>query len=325
DPGMGDGVDENVVEALRLLAAGRPGEAREVAGRAGGGRLRAALARYLDARHDGRVYDDPAAFQEFIGGGGNRALYTVLVPRLTAAYREFRVVTVLDVGCGDGRAVLPAAAALGTGAPALDLVEPSAALLRAACTTADELGLDVRAHGTTVQELLADGGGRWDLVQSTFALHALEPARRSEVLRGLRDVADALLVADFDVPAFLAEADGGPEHLRYLAARYELGVAEYEGDLVPDGFLMPVLVGQVEPGRVRSTWEEPASAWASRLAAAGWRNVRVEPLVGYWWAPAFVVTATAGRTRRGSGRSGNGAGGPADGAGGPADGGATPG
>ena len=51
-----------------------------------------------------------------------------------------------------------------------------------------------------------------------------------------------MLLAEFDVPV---AGDGGPAHLAYLAERYERGLAEYEGSAVAQGFLMPVLVGQV--------------------------------------------------------------------------------
>jgi hypothetical protein len=55
---------------------------------------------------------------------------------------------------------------------------------------------------------------------------------------------------------------------------------------------MPVLVGQVEPGRPRLTWEAPAAWWAQALRDAGFPAVEVEPLADYWWAPAVLVTGS---------------------------------
>lgn len=266
--------------ALRLLTGGSEG------------RLSQELARYLTAWHDGEVYEDPAAFVAFIDGGGNRALYDATAERLAAAYTRHGVRSLLDVGCGDGRVVAAATRQAGV-TPAVDLVEPSEALLAEAVAATESAGLRGRAHHRTVQDFLAGAGDtRWDLCQSTFALHAIPDRERDDVLAALRLCADRLVIAEFDVPV---DADGGPEHLQYLADRYAAGVAEYDGDggLVAQGFLMPLLLGQVEPGATRSTWERPAAAWATRLEAAGWRNVQVEPLCQYWWAPAVLLTAEA--------------------------------
>jgi len=283
--------DDVVVRALGLLASGRGAEALRVLTAVGGvrGRLRGELAEYLELRRDGRVYDEPAAFQAFVGGGGNVALYRAAVARMAATYREWTVRTVLDVGCGDGRAVVPAAAQLGDGAPEVDLVEPSAALLADAEAAARLVGVRVRAHHGTVESLLAGVSGRmWDLAESTFALHAIEPAERTGVLAELRRVTEALLVVEFDVPAM---DHGCPEHLAFLAERYARGLDEYPDSLVAQGFLMPVLVGQLEPGQPRHTWEQPAAAWAAQLRTAGWHDVTVTPLADYWWSPAVLLTA----------------------------------
>ncbi len=310
-------MDDSVVGALGLVARGRVGDAlaglRAAPGT--GGRLRRELAEHLAARHDGQVYEDPAAFQAFVDGGGNVELYRAAVARLAGLYGRHRVRTVLDVGCGDGRVVVPAAVAAGPApsggpvaagsagpvtevgerAPELDLVEPSEALLADATAAARAAGLTVRAHHGTVQDLLGSGARRrWDLVESTFALHAIEPSERTEVLAALRGVADTIAIVEFDVPAF---EDGSPAHLAHLADRYEHGVAEYDGSLVAQGFLMPVLVGQVSAGRTRHTWEQPASAWSAQLTDAGWRDVGAAPLADYWWAPAILITATAGGDR----------------------------
>ncbi|HEY3259130.1 MAG TPA: class I SAM-dependent methyltransferase [Pseudonocardiaceae bacterium] len=287
--------DEVVERALSELAGGRSASALAIlkSGHGSpGGELRRQLAEHLATRHHGRVYEEPAAFQAFLDGGGNLRLYEATVARLAAAYRELPARRVLDVGTGDGRAVLAAAASLGDDAPELDLVEPSASLLAQAAAAARSAGLAARTHLGTVQDLLARGTPEqpWDLVEATFALHAIRPPERTAVLAALHDLADAVLIAEFDVPAF---DDRGPAHLSYLASRYELGLAEYEGTLVAQGFLMPVLVGQLDPSRPRLTWEQPAAAWMAQLRAAGWDPMAVEPLADYWWAPAIVVTARA--------------------------------
>ena len=58
------------------------------------------------------------------------------------------------------------------------------------------------------------------------------------------------------------------------------------------GFLMPVLAGQVDPGRERHTYEQPASQWVEQLRDAGFADVAERPLLDYWWAPAVLITAS---------------------------------
>jgi len=192
------------------------------------------------------------------------------------------------------------AAVLGPWTRSVDLVEPSRELLgRAGSAVADapvgasgDTPIDVRPHALGVTPFLAGLGPMtgWDLAQSTFALHAVPPDERRAALGALARRSAAIAVAEFDVPAL---EEGSDEHLARLAGRYALGIAEYPGHPeVVAGFLMPVLVGQVEPGRPRLTWEAPAAWWAEALRDAGFAGVAVEPLLDYWWAPAVLVTGS---------------------------------
>jgi hypothetical protein len=151
----------------------------------------------------------------------------------------------------------------------------------------------------TVQEFVAElpGEASWPVVQSTFALHTLPPAERSAVLAELRPRVGLLAIAEFSVPDL---PPGSPGHLRFLAETYERGLAEYgpDRDLVAQGFLMPVLAGQLAPGAVRATWEQPSRAWQQQLEQAGYTGVAIAPLQDYWSSPAFLLTA------RGAGRPG---------------------
>ncbi len=289
--------DELTVRALAHVAGGELAAARQLLAATGpdpaGGLLRGALLRYLLAAGDGRVYEDPAAFQAFISGGGNVALYQAASAALAATYTAGSVTTVLDIGSGDGRTVIAAAQSLGLRAPELDLVEPSAALLRAAEDAARGAGLRFTGSCSPAQEWLrGEQAKRWDLAEATFSMHAIPPADRTDVLSRLNQVADAIILVEFDLPAF---ADRSPEQLRYLATRYEQGIREYrEQPLVVQGFLMPVLAGQLSPDAVRSTWEQPAAAWVDQLEAAGWANAQAIVISDYWWAPAVAITASGG-------------------------------
>jgi SAM-dependent methyltransferase len=249
--------------------------------------LNDALSTYLTGTGDGRVYDQPAAFTAFIRGGGNVGLYDAVSRALAQRYQRLGVRTLVDIGCGDGRAVLAALAA--TPVPAVTLVEPSRALLEAALDAAPA-DIDVTAFAGDAAQFVAGLEGRFDLAESTFALHALPHEDRSAVLTALRGHVEHLTLAEFDVPDHPAGTD---EHLEFLADTYEQGLAEYtdDRDLVAQGFLMPVLTGQLAPGARRSTWEQPATAWAAQLRACGYRNIVIEPLFDYWSSPAFLLTA----------------------------------
>ncbi|MEU4761721.1 class I SAM-dependent methyltransferase [Actinosynnema sp. NPDC023794] len=279
----------HIDEALRALADGDIGGAREVL-RGGGTPLAAALAEHLAAERDGSVYDQPAAFEAFIDGGGNVGLYGAVTEALGRVYADARPSSLLDIGCGDGRALRPVRAS--EHAPAsVTLVEPSAALLDEAVRAL--AGYDVDARHTRVEPFAAalPADAVFDVAQSTFALHTLPHEVRDGVLADLVGHVGVLAVVEFDVPDL---PHGSPEHLRFLVEAYERGLTEYEDDrdLVAQGFLMPVLTGQLVPGATRATWEQPAARWAEQVERAGFTEVRVTRLHDYWWSPAFLLTAS---------------------------------
>lgn len=267
------------VAALRALTTGDVAEALAfLSSEVTRPLLNSALRAHLAADGDGRVYDQPAAFTAFIRGGGNVGLYDAVSAALAGLYRQFDVATLVDIGCGDGRAVAPAVAGLDL---SVTLVEPSSALL-------SSVALDGAVVVNTDAASFVDGlSARFDLAESTFALHTLPYAERSAVLTRLRSHVSRLVVVEFDVP-------GDPlGHLDFLADTYERGLAEYEDDreLVAQGFLMPVLVGQLAPGVLRNTFEQPAGDWVAQVRDCGYRDVVVEPLFDYWSSPAFLLTA----------------------------------
>ncbi|MBB4687265.1 class I SAM-dependent methyltransferase [Amycolatopsis jiangsuensis] len=271
-----------VAGALATFRAGDTAGAAELAGQSGT-RLGAELATYLGSAGSGPVYDQPAGFTAFIRGGGNVPLYERLSDELAARYDRLRPDALLDLGCGDGLAVVPALSRARFRPARIDLVEPSEALL----DQAEVPG--AQRFATTAQGFLATHGSTWNLAQSTFALQSIRPDDRADVLRSLCPRTERLLLAEFDVPAY---DEGSPAHLRSLAERYERGVAEYgdQASLVAQGFLLPVLLGLVA-GADRTNWEHPAADWAAQLDTAGFTDVTVTPLVDYWWSPAVLITA----------------------------------
>lgn len=289
-----------LTEALLAIDAGDAdaGGALIADAERGGSPLGRALRLHLGAPAEASVYDRPAAFGAFIRGGGNVGLYEAVGAAWAALYAERQPASLLDIGCGDGMATVPALGRSTHLLGRLDLLEPSAPLLDGAMQALQAAGLaermDVRSWPMNAQAFFSRLGGNdhWDLAQASFALQALPAGERTHLFAALRSRATAVALVEFNVPP---EPESRAEHVAALVQRYERGLAEYAGgqaDLVGAGFLAPMLLGQLGPQRERRNWEQPASAWRVQLLEAGFRNVRVAPLTDYWWSPAFLMVAS---------------------------------
>jgi hypothetical protein len=234
------------------------------------------------------VYVTGEAFGAFIRGGGNVPLYERTSAALREEYAAYTQLRLLDIGVGDGLALLPA---LTPAVQHIDLVEPSAALLAQTTAALDARGVAYQAHQQRIQDFAAVTTERWDVAQATFSLQSLPPDERAETLRWLRDHTEHLLIVEFDVPQAAAQLD--PAWVEHVLARYELGLAEYAdaGDLVAQGFLMPVLFGYFDRTAARTNYEQPIAAWVADLYAAGFTKVTQRPIYPYWWAPAVLLRA----------------------------------
>jgi SAM-dependent methyltransferase len=280
-----------VVHALSALAVGdweaATAAARGAARQEPDSRLAHALARFLgDIRAPG-VYDEPRAFEAFIDNGGNVELYRQTIRHLSAVHSDVEPHSVLDIGCGDGRIT---AGVLGASTTRVELVEPSAELLDRAIAAVARPGIEVIAHRADVRTFLADldTTTTWEMVQSTFALHATNPVERPALFASLARRTPRLFIAEFDLPAF---DDRSEEHLDYLADRYEQGIREYEDHPeVISNFLMPVLVGQLDAALPRYTFEQPIDEWAQLIRDAGFTTT-TQLIAPYWWADAFLISA----------------------------------
>ena len=292
-------VDQRFVElnaqSLTAAANGDLDEANEFAEKSAdlGSLLGVALSTYLRTSEHRGVYDHPGAFEAFIAGGGNVDLYRRTSAALASAYPG--VGSLMDIGCGNGLALVPALQQAATVPAELELIEPGEDLLNhaLAATTATGLPIRITAWRMGLTEFLdaAPTAQRWNLAQSTFALQSIEPSERSTALQRLALRVDRLVIVDFDVPDQKA---GTAKQIRSLAARYERGLAEYvqDRDLVAQGFLMPVLLGQISPATKRTNWEHTAEFWQKQVTEAGFGDVQVQPLADYWSALAFLLTAT---------------------------------
>ncbi|MET0136462.1 MAG: class I SAM-dependent methyltransferase [Kibdelosporangium sp.] len=255
-------------------------------------RVYAETARFLAGpqaeAHD--AYDDPAPFTAFATGGGNVGLYRAAHQVLRSVYAELGSVRLLDIGTGEGHALLPA---LTSDVAEVDVVEPSKQRLALVGAELARRGLTHRAHPRTVQEFVTDGQATtWDLVQETFALLTLTRAERIELFTWLRPRAKQLAFIEFDVP----DLGSGlrPQWFRYIVDRYEQGIREYDTnrDLVAQGFLIPVLLSTLADDEGLVHTEQPIGRWVADLTSAGFQPREPERIFDYWWAPAYLIRAT---------------------------------
>jgi SAM-dependent methyltransferase len=174
----------------------------------------------------------------------------------------------LDIGCGEGHALLPALTAEMKTVAEVDAVEPSRQRLAVVTAELGRRGIKYRAHPCTVQEFTTRAGaGRWDLVQETFALLTLSSADRMDLFTWLRPRTARLALIEFDVPELGHGLE--PARFRYLIEAYERGLREYDSDreLVAQGILVPVLLGTLsETDQAHS--EQPIERWVLDLKAA---------------------------------------------------------
>ena len=185
---------------------------------------------------------------------------------------------------------------VGSNTRCVHLVEPSEAMLTDAVAVLTATGhrkMEVVTTNAGIEALIeADAERRWDRAQSTYALHAIEPETRLEVLRWLAGRVGTLALVEFDVPPF---EDRSAAHAAYVVDRYERGLAEYgTSSAVEADFLMPVLVGQFDPSAKDTHGEQPATQWCKDLSAAGFTAVEHHQIHCHWWAPAHLVVGSGG-------------------------------
>jgi hypothetical protein len=235
------------------------------------------------------VYLNPAGFSAFIRGGSNQRLYRATSAALRSVYAGLNAATLLDIGVGDGMALLPA---LDEHIARVIAVEPSGVMLEKTANELRRRGVRFEAIPQTIQEYAERTHTlQCDVAQATFSLQSLAPAARARIWPWLRQHARRVLVAEFDVPnssvAFSAR------WVAHVLGRYRRGLAEYAGEpLVIQEFLMPVMFGYFDPTATRTNYEQSSSDWAAEARAGGFTNVLTELLDDYWWAPAYLFDVT---------------------------------
>lgn len=235
-----------------------------------------------------QAYATAEGFGQFIRGGGNVPLYQRTSAALAEVYARYEALRLLDVGTGDGLALLPA---LNAHVAQVDVVEPSAALLAGLAAALQARGVAHTLSPVTLQQFAAaHADDHWALAQATFSLQSISFDERPAALAWLRAHCDRVLIAEFDAPDFREAA--APDRFAYVAERYARGLAEYPaGSAAVQGFLMPVMFGYFDAGAARANYEQPAAEWAQALRAAGFSSVELRPLYAYFWADAVLLDA----------------------------------
>lgn len=246
-----------------------------------------AIIEALESGDSRSAYDEPRAFEVFIRGGGNLALYDAVSAELAKLYDVLRPSTLLDIGTGDGMALVPAIRSSVHVPGQIDVVEPNEVLLGNLTTSLP----NVRGYRTTIENFLegVDAEDHWDLAQSTFALQSIETKAREQALIALVGHVDRLVIVEFDVPDLTPNSDA---YYQSLAHRYERAASEYgeNAALVAGGFLAPMLLGQLR-SIAPSNHEQPADAWVAELERSGYRVIARANLHDYSWATAFSLLA----------------------------------
>ncbi|MCP4418343.1 MAG: class I SAM-dependent methyltransferase [Chloroflexi bacterium] len=237
------------------------------------------------------VYVSPEGFEKFIRGGGNLPLYTNTSALLNDVYKKSGSQTLLDIGVGDGHALLPA---LSEHIAELDLIEPSTAMLDKLTEELKKRMVAYRAYPMRWQHFQAQLGSKsvrvWDIIQMTFSVHTFLPDERAALLDWCAKRCKQFLITEFDVPLFSDMLT--PDVIGYYVSKYELGLAEYRNEeRVMQGFLMPVFFGNFAHNSERVTFEQTAVHWQTDLEKAGFTAVQKYPIFDYWWAPAFMFSA----------------------------------
>mgnify|MGYP001573862046 CR=1 FL=1 len=235
------------------------------------------------------VYVSASGFSEFIRGGGNTLLYQAVTKALRNIYHQYSSLTVLDIGVGDGLAMLPA---LTTNICHVDVIEPSKTMLDHVRRELKRLNVSHQAFPSTLQDFVKSPPKKsWDVIQSTFCLQSIAPEERASLFKWMANTGSRLIIVEFDVPEFPDQCS--PDRVKYITERYKNGLAEYSEnqDLVAQEFLIPVLFGYFDRTSARTNFEHPIQEWIVQLRNAGYQTIECLDLYSYWWAPSMLIDA----------------------------------
>ena len=238
------------------------------------------------------IYVTPNGFNRFIRGGGNIELYENLIQLLRRLNAQNNGLKLLDIGAGDGRALLPS---LTANVDSVDIIEPSKQMLSGLCAALDERQINYRSFNDPLQEFVREERERWDIIQATYSIHTIPIEERKTMLEWICRHGKTFVFTEFDIPEFASPCK--PDSFRYYFEKYETGISEYEEgeerDVVAQEFLIPVLLGNLHKDDNRVTFEQTMDYWKSDLKSVGFQNIELTLISSYWWADSYFVKATS--------------------------------
>lgn len=251
------------------------------------------------------LYVDPTGFNAFCNEGGNVQLYKNLTQLL--ALELSSSTSLLDIGCGSGRALLPAlqlSQADRTEPLKVTAIEPSEASLELCRQALSELSnVEVHPVAQKIQQFIAASAEdiAFDTAVATFSISSQPRSERLGILRWTKNLGARLLLAEFDCHVPNVHATEGPEladveRFDAILERYVAGAAEHRGSpnerVILEGFLYPTFLGNFSSGP-KFTFEQSKDRWLQELAEAGYSSIDVRFVSPFWWSDCLLFVCRA--------------------------------
>ena len=251
------------------------------------------------------LYFNPSAFDAFCLEGGNQLLYQRLVAqildflhRLSADPSSHDEISMIDIGCGSGRALLPILAQYAGSKPLRVLgIEPSQAMVddllakQKLAGLRENVSLEVRC--ASLQQYIHDSpsASRFHVAMATFSISSQSKEARMPLFQWIAGHADCFVMAEFDsqvpeVSTMEASRLLSVPRFSGIVARYVVGAREHHGTpngpLIMRGFLFPAFLGNFRASP-RFTFEQSQSDWIAELSQASWTKIEPQHCAPFWW------------------------------------------
>ena len=239
------------------------------------------------------------AFKCFVNNGGNVGLYDRCVQKALPFFKKPKHLSILDLGCGGGKLLLPVLEALKDTRGdmiSLCLVDLNMAMMEGLKEKVLQIlpHADVTLKEASFAAFAEECEEEFDLCLSSFAMHYSVGEERAKVLNWIRCNCKRFLLFEFDVDSeMLGRSITDRERFDFLVKRFENGVEEYAGldvadrELVRKFFLAPVFclnfLGASE------SQEQSAKKWEEEMLAAGFESVNTHFVSEYWWSNCILV------------------------------------
>jgi SAM-dependent methyltransferase len=260
----------------------------------------------LEKEKEKELYADTqsaAAFEAFINYGGNVIVYDECVKQATPFFQtEQKSLSVLDLGCGGGKLLLPIVESLknNTGVEyTFHLVDANLAMMEGL----REKVLEILPLATVILkqanflDFVNECEEEFDICLSSFALHYSVGEERTAVLKWIRQSCRLFLLFEFDVDSeLLSGSISNVQRFDTLVKKFEAGVEEYAGldcqQLVKRWFLAPVFC--LNFLSTSKSKEQSGKDWTRDFTDCGYQkeHVQIQKVAPYWWADCVLIVGS---------------------------------